>query len=548
MTTDTLSALVNLLAKKIGKPLGQKDFAENQNSGPKQRELTDAPVRAAEYVRMSTEHQRYSTENQSEAIKRYAEQRGLEIVRTYADAGRSGLNIVGRTVLQTLLADVEGGLADFSVIVVYDISRWGRFPDSDEAASYEYRCRAAGVQVAYCAEQFENDGSIGSDVQKVVKRRMAAEYSRELSVKVHAGQRNLIEKGFRQGGPPGFGLRRQLIDENGNSKGELHRKQQKSIQTDRVVLIPGPDPEVEIVREVYRTFIDERKNELEIAAGLNERGVLTDLGRPWTRGTIHQLLINEKYVGNNVWNRRSFKLKQRRVRNNPDLWVRADGAFEPIIDQVLFDAVAEIIRARSLRLTDEEMLDALRGLLTRTGTLSGLIIDETEGCPSSSAYQSRFGHLLRAYQLVGYTPERDYRYIEINRALRRLHPDIVADVMAGIERAGGTVTRNLENDLLTVNEEFSVSVAVVRCLETNAGSMRWCVRLDRGLLPDVTIAVRMDRSNLGARDYLILPSFDMDKQVLRVGEHNGISLDAYLFDSLDPLFEMAKRVPLSEVA
>jgi DNA invertase Pin-like site-specific DNA recombinase len=154
-------------------------------------------VRAAEYVRMSTEHQRYSTENQSDAIRQYAQQRGLEIVRTYADEGRSGLNIDGRSGLQRLLSDVESGVADFSVVVVYDISRWGRFQDSDEAASYEYRCRANGARVAYCAEQFENDGSIGSDVQKVVKRRMAAEYSRELSVKVFAGQSRLIRMGFR---------------------------------------------------------------------------------------------------------------------------------------------------------------------------------------------------------------------------------------------------------------------------------------------------------------------------------------------------------------
>jgi hypothetical protein len=62
---------------------------------------------------------------------------------------------------------------------------------------------------------------------------MAGEYSRELSVKVFAGQRRLVELGYRQGGPAGFGLRRQLIDEAGNPKAELCRGEQKSIQTDR---------------------------------------------------------------------------------------------------------------------------------------------------------------------------------------------------------------------------------------------------------------------------------------------------------------------------
>ena len=148
-------------------------------------------------------------------------------------------------------------------------------------------------------------------------------------------------------------------------------------------------------------------------------GYPTDLGRPWTRGTVHQILINEKYIGNNVWNRGSFKLKKKRVRNSPDMWVRAEGAFKPIVDRSLFDAAQAIIRERSQKLSNEEMIAVLQQLLQDRGYLSGLIIDETDRLPSSSAYQSRFGSLLRAYELVGFTPDRDYRYIEINRALRR---------------------------------------------------------------------------------------------------------------------------------
>src|ERR1035441_3644777 len=77
------------------------------------------PLRAAEYVRMSTEHQQYWTENQGDIIRQYAEQRGMGIVRTYADAGKSGLRIDGRGALQQLIKDVESGHADFSAILVY---------------------------------------------------------------------------------------------------------------------------------------------------------------------------------------------------------------------------------------------------------------------------------------------------------------------------------------------------------------------------------------------------------------------------------------------
>ena len=142
---------------------------------------------------MSTDHQRYSTENQSDAIRDYARRRGIEIVRTYADHGKSGLSVAGRDALQQLLDDVRSGRADFTSILVYDVSRWGRFQDADESAYYEYVCKRAGITVQYCAEQFENDGSPISTIVKGVKRAMAGEYSRELSAKVFAGQCRLIE-------------------------------------------------------------------------------------------------------------------------------------------------------------------------------------------------------------------------------------------------------------------------------------------------------------------------------------------------------------------
>ena len=282
--------------------------------------------RAAQYVRMSTEHQQYSTHNQSDKILEYAEKRGIQIVKTYADDGKSGLSIGGRASLQQLIADVEAGRADFNVILVYDVSRWGRFQDADESAYYEYICKRAGIQVAYCAEQFENDGSPVSTIVKGVKRAMAGEYSRELSVKVFTGQCRLIELGYRQGGAAGFGLRRGLIDERGNIKAELKRGEHRSLQTDRLIFMPGPEEEVAWVGKMYRWLIEEDLGFREIADRLNEAGRMSDLDKPWTSGTIRTVLTNEKYIGNNVFNRSSFKLKKLHVDNPPEMWIRKEGA------------------------------------------------------------------------------------------------------------------------------------------------------------------------------------------------------------------------------
>ena len=511
---------------------------------PQDEEPPDPPrIRAAEYVRMSTEHQQYSTDNQAVAIRRYAEANGYEIVHTYKDDGKSGLNLSGRSGLRSLLADIDAGRTDFQALLVYDVSRLGRFQDPDEAATHELRIRAAGIQVEYCAEQFRNDGSISSSIIKTVKRTMAAEYSRELSVKVFAGQANLIRRGYRQGGAAGFGLRRLLVDVNGEPKSELGRGEQKSIATDRVILVPGPAEEVAVVQEIYRLFTAEGKAERDIAELLNARGVLTDLGRLWTRGTVHQVLINEKYVGDNVWARTSFKLKREHVQNAEDQWVRAEGAFTPIVDRDAFARARAIIDARSERLSDSALLELLAAILAAKGMLTGLIIDEAEDAPSSSAYRTRFGSLLRAYELVGFVPDRDYRYLEINRRLRALHPEIVADTVAALERSGGTIVRHPETDLLTVNGEFTASLVIVRCVQTLAGSLRWKLRLDTVLKPDLTVAVRMAPGNDVPRDYYLLPRLDMADAVLRLCEHNGLSLDAYRFDDLSAFHRMAARRP-----
>lgn len=483
-----------------------------------------------------------------DVIREYAARRNMEIVIIYSDEGKSGLNIQGRESLGRMIADVQSKRADYQCILVYDISRWGRFQDADESAHYEYTCRKAGIAVHYCAEQFENDGTPSSTIIKTVKRAMAGEYSRELSSKVFQGACRLIQLGFKQGGTAGFGLRRMLVDHTGQQKGMLKMGEHKSIQTDRVILVPGPDEEVAIVRWMYEAFVKEKKSEGEIAKLLNERGILTDFQRPWTRGTVHEVLTNEKYIGNNVYHRTSCKLKQKHVDNPPALWIRSEKAFAGIIDSTLFLAAQGIILTRSYRLSDEEMLEKLRGVLTQHGRISGILIDEAEDLPSSSAFRNRFGSLVSAYRLIGYDPEIDYSFIEINRQIRKRHPEIVAEVLDKLRQMGSSVSVDEKTDLILVNEEWTVSVVLCRYQESEAGTARWLIRLDEGLKPDITIAVRLDETNTGIRDYYLLPAMDMTWGKLRMAEANGVYLDTYQFEALDYFYGMAARCRLEDAA
>jgi DNA invertase Pin-like site-specific DNA recombinase len=340
---------------------------------------------------MSTEHQKYSPENQIDAIATYAGLFSMDVVQTYSDLGKSGLKLANRPGLKALLEDVETRRNSFGVVLVYDVSRWGRFQDADESAYYEYVLKKAGVHVHYCAEHFPNDGSLSSVLLKALKRTMAGEYSRELSTKVFAGQKRQVELGFHQGGHAGYGLRRQLVDLDGNVKGILLPGQWKSLQSDKVILVPGPQHELDIVAWIYRSFIDDGMTETEIRNDLNARDIETAYGKAWMLYDVHKVLSSPKYTGVNIFNRQSFKLGQKRVRNPQDMWISCPDAFQAIVVVEDFQKAQALIAARSSRLDDKAMLDKLKDLLKVSGRLTAEIIDAAPNMPSSVSYINHFG-------------------------------------------------------------------------------------------------------------------------------------------------------------
>src|SRR5271170_4241608 len=263
---------------------------------------------AAQYLRMSTEHQQYSLENQSTAILNYAESHGFRVVRTYSDAAKRGLVLRHRKGLQQLLKDVVSETPDYKVILVYDVSRWGRFQDTDESAHYEFLCKSAGSPIHYCAEPFANDGTFSSLIMKTLKRTMAAEFSRVLGVKVLEGQKRLACLGFKQGGIPGYGLRRMLVSADRSPKQQLARGERKSIATDRVILVPGPTDEIQVVRDIYRMLISEKRTVHAIARELNQGGIEYDGESKWDYQAVYAVLSHPKYTGCHVFGQTSSKL------------------------------------------------------------------------------------------------------------------------------------------------------------------------------------------------------------------------------------------------
>ncbi len=461
-------------------------------------------IPAAQYVRMSTEKQIYSTANQAAAIASYALTHNFRIVQTYADKGRSGLHLKGREALQSLLRDVLAREPGYQAILIFDVSRWGRFQDVDESAHYEWLVRNAGVAVHYCAETFENDGSLSSAIMKTLKRVMASEYSRELSVKVWAAQVHQAKLGFRMGGATRFGLRRLLVAPDGTPRMLLEHGERKYIRDDRVVLVPGPASEQAIVRRIYRLSISSNLSDRQVAELLNSEGVPAQGGKKWTQYQIKDVLTGEVYTGTITFNRRSSRLGGK-VMDNPETeWVRLDNAFAPIISHRTF---VDAQRARHKRRVDiysnEQLLDGLRSLLGREGRLSLDLIVRAPDLPHPASYRRRFGSLHAAFAAIGYYPPHRGPAFGPH-SLQSRNRAFSVQVSALLKSSGAHIQPLGPVGLLRVDRSLTLGITVSR-FHSNPARQYWKLSLNRAMNLDYVFVGLLDAAGEHIRRYYLIP-------------------------------------------
>ncbi len=493
-------------------------------------------LRAAQYVRMSTDYQQYSIENQAVVIGAYAQLHKLSIVRTYRDEGESGLKIKNRKGLTQLIDDVRSGQADFGHILVFDVSRWGRFQDVDESAHYEFICKQAGIKVAYCAEQFDNDGSLISHIVKNIKRVMAAEYSRELSAKVHAGQSRYARLGFKMGGAVAYGLQRVLVDEKSLPKGVLGAGERKCLTTEHVRIHPGPVGEVAIVRWIFREFV-QGKTEKRIARELNARGVLNNHGRPWNRAFIGSILKNEAYIGNLLYNRSSKKLGAKRTHNPANVWIRSEGCVEPIIDREVFLRAQKIMRERRVDISEGEMLIRLRKVLMKTGKLRASIIEHTVGLPSYRTLWVHFGSIRNVYRLIGYTGSPYWDRVDANNRWRELNAGNASLLRERFEKLGYQTSFDPTTESVQVEDVASICFRLAYWTrgKCESHSTRWSLRRRLDSPEGWVVAIRLGKQNKDVLDYVLLPSTSFFGVWLRFSERQRRALKIERFDTFEGL-------------
>jgi DNA invertase Pin-like site-specific DNA recombinase len=474
-------------------------------------------IPVARYLRMSTERQQYSLLNQTEVMAKFAERHGFFVVKSYEDHAITGVSFRKRLGLQSLIQDVVNGLASYKAILVYDVSRWGRFQDIDEAAHYEFLCKTAGIPVHYCAEPFTNDGGLPNLIMKSLKRVMAAEYSRELGMKVFAAQKRLAALGYRQGGQPGYGLKRLLISSDGQPKQSLATGERKSIANDRVIQVPGPPEEVACVREIYRLLLEKEMSFTAIARELDRRQIRYPTNRTtWNPWAVKSILTNPKYVGLNVYGRSSMRLCTPRLELPRSEWTICSRAFEPLIEQATYDHAQNVIASYTRNKKNQELIEDLKSIFAKEGKLNSYSIVARRGMASLTTYRSRFGSISRAIRQAGYECQATEDWFQKYRRVRAIRAKLVEDIVlasAGRVRTDDRNNSKFRTCLRVKSSRQLVAVTVARCYKGYKDSDRWrirCLRNERNL---VILLALVDQTNNRISDLFVAPPLRKGNQV-----------------------------------
>ena len=467
--------------------------------------MTKRPsLTAVQYIRMSTDLQDLSPELQKIAIAAYAERHGLSVLETYLDAGKSGLTLHKRPAMKKLLSDVADRQCPFSIILVYDISRWGRFQDTDASAYYEYHCRLHGVDVRYVQEPFSAADSPLNALFKSLKRTMAAEFSRELAIKVRAGQFAAIENGYQVGTSPAIGFARIAISKADGSERLLGPNEHKAGHREHVRWVLGSQEEVSIVRRIFDLYANTEISVVDLAKKLRREGVTARGGRPITEWMLYGFLRSEAVVGNFVWGRAENK---KRRSEDDERFRRVSGFVEPIVSRETFDAVqVKLGRRQHVIYTREILLEQLRSALVRNPRLRAIDL-KAHGCPCRETYRKEFGSLPAAWAAGGatYPAGDEQQYAEMTAAAHagaRLCTSVASFLVAAGVDCKRHTRADRQGQALLINGKTILRVQAIG-KRPRYNTRQWSIRKIYKTPFDWVLVVRVDEDGV-VKDSILL--------------------------------------------
>lgn len=473
----------------------------------------------AYYRHSAQDRQENSIPIQREQVRQFASENGIQIIKEFADHGKSGLSTEGRDNFKHMLEMVIDSSIEFKYILVLDVSRWGRFQDIDMSAHYRALCKKYGREVVYTTIGFPKEDDPMHFMQLNFEGYRAATYSRELSGKVFRGCAKVAQQGFRAGAQAPYGLARLLLDEQHNPVQILKPGQRKSIQNQRVTLTPGDKAEQTVIKRIFQEFVYQRKSPNDIAEQFNKESIPSPGGGQWYGSSIISILKDEQYVGTIIYNRTMSRLQSRTRKNPKDMWIRTEDAFDPVVDKYIFYRAQRIMERQEeekKRLySREDMLEKLNELYQHYGVIRAKQIAARKNMVSVHAYTCEFHSLDMAYQ--------------------SMFSDILQHTKKTVMKYIGSQVSDIEeyDDYIVLNGCFSVLIQPSVPVPYGYG-VYWSFCLDRRIEVDVTLGVLLsNHTQSEILGYLFFPRLLVPSNNIKIFSSNKGNLDLYGYCDLE---------------
>ncbi|MEM0926437.1 MAG: recombinase family protein [Planctomycetota bacterium] len=328
-------------------------------------------ITAVGYVRMSTDKQETSPEQQRAEIQSFAEANNYRIDRWYEDLGVCGDRTDKRLQFQQMIS--AGSEGKFTAILCWNQDRFGRF-DAIEAGRWIHPLREAGVHLATVTDGVIDWHSMAGRITYNVVQEGKHQFLRDLSANVSRAMNSMASAGLWVTGTPPVGY---IVDE------------------DRRLQL-GADEDVVLVRELFRRYVD-GESLRQLSKWLSDQGIKSPKGKAWTSTGIAGVLKNERYLGYMVYNQRtSSKYRDEtnpkgRIKTLPrSEWTIVENTHPPIIDRETFDAAQELLKSNTRKThPNPAELTALSGVLRCGKCGYGMFCDRSNGVPQYTCYSYR---------------------------------------------------------------------------------------------------------------------------------------------------------------
>lgn len=279
-------------------------------------------MRAVAYCRVSTnkEEQLESLESQQKFFAEYAQKHDIDLIRIYADEGKSGTKLQNRTELLRLLSDAQYGL--FDLVLIKDVSRLAR--NTVDFLTSLRKLSDMNVKLKFVNYDFTTENS--SEFVLTMLSAIAQEESANTSKRIKFGKKQNAEKGRVPNFVYGYDkipgdIFNMAINEN----------------------------EAQVVRRIFRLYTEEQYGANRIAAILNNEGILTKRGCKWSQNAIARILTNEVYIGKIINSKQEVVnyLTGKRKKNDEEQWHVVERPDLSIVDEEIFYRAKRILESRS---------------------------------------------------------------------------------------------------------------------------------------------------------------------------------------------------------